>query len=241
MKMYKYFMKAMLLLLTLFMVDNKFAVANCTCRGELFIPGMVDIHDYNAFLSLIATTGPSFIVGPPPPGFECADLAFPDSEPILYGDEIKVIWYENTTQTFGGFSDFHLNISTRNFLNFVSPVEWTLTGLDADDDGSGGIDITGGSHVAPTVPVSGEIFTCSFQVNLDMQPLDTITISPVGNGTWFLYVTNNLPDVVLPVIATCPNPPTFDVSGDCLFNLLDLAQVFSEWLDCGYEPPSTCP
>jgi hypothetical protein len=40
---------------------------------------------------------------------------------------------------------------------------------------------------------------------------------------------------------SCATPPPFDLDGDCLIGLGDLAILASVWLDCGYLDQSYCP
>ena len=51
------------------------------------------------------------------------------------------------------------------------------------------------------------------------------------------------PALVLPVTAMCAlcnSSPIGDITGDCIVNLNDIAQLASTWLDCGYVPSSYC-
>ncbi len=43
-----------------------------------------------------------------------------------------------------------------------------------------------------------------------------------------------------PVEPVCVNPPQMDANNDCRVNILDLAVMVSEWLNCGYADSADC-
>ena len=42
-------------------------------------------------------------------------------------------------------------------------------------------------------------------------------------------------------ISACLNRPSADINGDCVVNLIDLAELASQWLNCGFVPIDLCP
>ena len=91
---------------------------------------------------------------------------------------------------------------------------------------------------------------------VDIPPAGSITIcltSDCGNicsgsisysDSLTIYSSDpDTPSLVVPIsisCAVCDSLPTGDISGDCLVDLNDFAQLAASWLTCGYYPASYC-
>jgi hypothetical protein len=61
---------------------------------------------------------------------------------------------------------------------------------------------------------------------------DIVIISSDG----VYYTVNGDPYIAY----TCVEPPEADLTGDCRVDMMDVAILVSEWLECGIEPPEAC-
>jgi len=81
---------------------------------------------------------------------------------------------------------------------------------------------------------------------IDMgDPCTPIGIEPNPNGARInmgayggtAQASKSITGIIQPV---CANPPSMDTNGDCKIDFIDFAEFASQWMTCGYDPPSAC-
>ncbi|MHC4211774.1 MAG: hypothetical protein ACYSWP_00240 [Planctomycetota bacterium] len=174
---------------------------------------------------------------------EVNEVPWDGISPVSPNDVIQLTWAENDpNKWWGGFVNFNLNVSRGEYTNDLnSSIGWESGYFSAGPDGQGGIDI-GGDWYAWAYFTQAEIFTFSFRVPDEVGDAYTINIRP-NRGSWLRVQYDQLPQVNLPVSAKeaeCVNRPTYDFSGDCIVNFIDMSMFLTQWLDCGYEPNDAC-